>query len=63
MVALELTEGDHEIVFTYQNKAFNIGLIVSLVCLLTFLGLIYWDNREWCNEKVRWVVAKIPRKK
>ena len=63
MVGLELTEGDHEIVFTYENKAFSIGLAISIVCLLIFLGLIYWDHRDFCNEKVRWLIAKIPRKK
>ena len=63
MVGLQLTEGDHEIVFTYENKAFNLGLTVSLVCLVAFLGLIYWDHREVCNEKSRLILSKIPRKK
>ena len=63
MVGLQLTEGDHEIVFTYENKAFDLGLTVSLVCLVAFLGLIYWDHREVCNEKIRLILSKIPRKK
>lgn len=61
MVALELTEGEHEIVFTYENKSFTIGLIVSLVCLLIFLGLAYWQNQQWCNEKIRKIISKFSR--
>ena len=63
MVALDLTEGEHEIVFTYVNTAFNSGLLISLVCLLAFLGILYWDHRKVCNEKIRWAVSKISRKK
>ena len=41
MMAVNLTKGSHEITFRYKNKAFNIGLTVSLVCLVVFLGFIY----------------------
>ena len=34
MCALELTEGSHTITFTYQNKAFTLGLIVSILSAL-----------------------------
>ena len=40
MMALELTEGQHTITFRYENKAFNIGLTVSLLCAAVFVGLI-----------------------
>ena len=63
MVGVPLTEGEHDIVFTYESKAFNIGLMVSSVSLLVFLGLIYWDYREVCNDKIRKLIAKFPRKK
>ncbi len=39
MIALELTEGTHEIRFEYHNKAYNLGLVVSLSCLAVFLGM------------------------
>jgi len=62
MVALELSEGEHEIVFVYENKAFNVGLVISIVCLLAFLGILYWDHRVWCNDKLRKAWSKISRK-
>jgi len=39
MMALELTEGSHEITFSYRNPAFSLGWKISLVCLL-ILGII-----------------------
>ncbi len=47
MIALELTEGEHEIRFTYRNKAFELGTAVSLVCLLLFLGFVALFYRPW----------------
>ena len=41
MVGLLLSEGDHEVRFTYQNKAFTIGWKISLFCAVAFLG-IWW---------------------
>ena len=41
MCAVELTQGEHEIVFTYRNTAFYAGLAVSIVCLALFLFLVY----------------------
>ncbi len=40
MIGLNLTKGTHEIVFTYKNSAYTMGLLVSLVSLLIFLGII-----------------------
>ena len=40
MVALELTEGSHDLVFTYENRALALGWIVSLVCGLIFLAAV-----------------------
>ena len=62
MISVQLTEGNHEIVFTYENQAFQIGSAVSAICLLIFLGLIYWDNRQWCNEKAKKLAAFIMKK-
>ena len=47
MVALNLTEGDHEIVFTYHSEAFSLGWKVTTLCLLVFLGLVCWNKQEW----------------
>ena len=41
MIGVPLTEGNHTIAFTYRNKAFEIGGIIALVCLVIFLGLIF----------------------
>ena len=44
MAALDLTEGDHEIVFSYENPAFSLGWKVSLGCLALFLLLVRKTN-------------------
>ncbi len=36
MIGLKLTEGEHEITFTYVNQNFSTGLAISLTCLLAF---------------------------
>jgi len=41
MVGVPLTAGNHTVAFTYNNKAFNLGLIISLSCLAVFLTLAY----------------------
>lgn len=41
MLAVELTEGTHRLVFTYQNAAFDLGLKITFGCIL-FLVLIAW---------------------
>ncbi len=43
MVGLELTEGAHTIELRYENAAFEVGTILSLLCLLIFLGLTAAD--------------------
>ncbi len=40
MIALPLTQGEHTITFTYRNKAFTTGLLISLCCTAAFVGLI-----------------------
>ena len=62
MVALNLTEGDHEIVFTYKNRAFYGGLAISLVCLAVFLTMVYLRNRTWFDAKIRRVKEFVNRK-
>ena len=41
MIGLMLTEGDHEIRFVYENKAFALGWKISLACGLIFAVLAY----------------------
>lgn len=41
MLAVSLTQGDHEIRFTYRNEAFSLGLCISLVCLFVFAGIVF----------------------
>ena len=62
MVALNLTEGDHDIVFTYRNKSFSLGLAVSLVCLAVFLVLVYLQHKAWFNTRISRLKAYINRK-
>ena len=44
MVAVELTEGIHEIEFRYENKAFTYGSIISIGCALVFGGIVLTDH-------------------
>ena len=39
MVGVPLTEGAHTVSFTYRNSSFEFGAIVTLLCLLIFLGI------------------------
>ena len=39
MIGVELTAGEHEIVFRYRNKSFTVGLIATLLSALVFLGI------------------------
>ena len=46
MACVMLTEGEHEVTFTYRNAAFSWGWKISLACGLIFLGLLYLDARK-----------------
>jgi uncharacterized membrane protein YfhO len=39
MIAVELTQGEHTLTFTYRNEAFSIGWKVSALCLAAFVLL------------------------
>ena len=47
MIAVDLTEGVHEIEFRYTNKAFDLGLIISLGCLVAFLAIVAFVYKPW----------------
>jgi hypothetical protein len=44
MVAVELTEGIHEIEFRYENTSFKIGRLISISCAAIFGGIIAVDH-------------------
>ncbi len=58
MIALELTAGTHEIEFTYKNSAYTLGLLVSLGCLVVFLGIV----TEVYGHRIRAALAKLRKK-
>jgi hypothetical protein len=37
---LNLTKGAHTVVFRYENKAFKLGSVISVVSLLTFVAVL-----------------------
>ena len=47
MVAVELTEGEHELVFRYENEAFALGRKISLVCALIFAAIALAVYQPW----------------
>ncbi len=50
MIGLLLTEGYHEIQFTYHNDAFSLGWKISLGCLAVFLALWYATYKPKLNR-------------
>ncbi len=46
MVGVMLTEGDHEVTFTYHNKAFSLGWKISLGCAIVFAILVYISRQK-----------------
>jgi hypothetical protein len=62
MIGLNLTKGSHEIVFVYENTAFTYGTLISVVCLLAFLALIYLNDREKWNERAMRIYRFIKKK-
>ena len=42
MMGVSLTEGYHEVEFSYRNPAFDLGWKVSLLCALFFGGICLW---------------------
>ena len=50
MAAVMLTEGTHEVTFTYRNAAFALGWKISFACLLV-LALLVWLTNGKSNGK------------
>ncbi len=62
MLGINLTEGYHDIMFVYRNQAFTYGALISVLCLLVFLALIYWSDRPRWNALASKIRNKIKRK-
>ena len=45
MMAVELSEGSHEIRFYYRNKAFAAGWKITLLCVAIFVLLVWRENQ------------------
>ena len=43
MIGVMLDEGTHTVTFRYENKAFQIGMIVSIGCAVLFGGIVLTD--------------------
>lgn len=43
MIGVMLEEGNHTITFRYENKAFQVGLITSIVCVILFSSIVLTD--------------------
>ena len=52
MVGLILPEGDHNISFRYENKAFDLGWKISLFCAVCFLTVYLYCYRKKTNENL-----------
>ena len=61
MIGLDLSKGKHDIVFTYKNNAFTYGALISTVCLLAFLALIYLSDKEAWNARAVKIYKKFKK--
>lgn len=61
MIGVQVTQGEHEIVLSYHNDAFDLGFVISLVCLIIFLAIIAIVYRPWEKWKKPLPTTKIPR--
>ena len=41
MIAVPITQGEHTVVFRYENQAFSLGWKVSLACAAVFVGVCF----------------------
>ena len=53
MTAIPLTQGEHQVVLRYENRAFTLGLTVSLVSLALFTLVAFAYNPEWKAYLIR----------
>ena len=51
MIAVELTEGEHQVSFVYHNKAFSLGWKISLACVIVFALLIKANYQPQSGKK------------
>ncbi len=54
MIAVDLTQGEHQITFRYRNKSFTVGLIATILCALIFWGLaayVYYPDYKPTLDK------------
>lgn len=59
MVGVELTQGEHTVAFRYHNRAFTLGLMLSLACTAVFLGLSGWVYKpELVKELLRRITIR-----
>ena len=48
MIGVQLTEGEHQVSFSYHNAAFALGWKISLACAAAFLALIQINYKpDW----------------
>ncbi len=52
MIAVELTEGVHTVELRYENKAFEYGCIISIICAAVFGGIVLVDYLRKRKKKV-----------
>ena len=62
MIGLYLTEGSHEVTFTYRNKAFEWGLLITVICATVFLGFIALEKRQQLMQIYLKLKSRIGRK-
>ena len=59
MVGVMLSEGSHQVVMEYHNKAFTMGMIASIACLAACLALWFWVYRAKKTSKLPEQVQKV----
>ncbi len=49
MMMIKVPSGDHSVTFTYKTPYYSLGLAVSVVSLLIFVGVCFWYWRRKAN--------------
>ncbi len=50
MMMIKVPAGDHSVTFTYKTPYYSLGLAVSVVSLLIFVGICFWYWRRKANR-------------
>ena len=64
LLGFDIEAGEHEVEMSYHPKAFGLGIIISVICLLALLLLValcYDKPRSWLSEHAKFMQPLLDR--